>query len=306
MKARSIARELALLGISQLSDSNTGNRATHTADSRSIRSAADRPTISINTQLTDKPTTEQLDALLLKALPALGADAQETIETAEGELQRGERLVLESETRTVDKREVQSRIQPAIPLVEAAINRVGETLELLMFTQQEDRKGMMSAKDALKAAAKSVEAADQLMADHDNKIVDIDKVRSQIQDASRTVKTALIGIRKALVPAYLSQLINHENVRSYACDLLYRWIRHWRDIDLLLDDAMEKWNIRRLARVDRDILRLAMIEIIHLDVPKKVAIDEAVELAKRYSDEDGYRFINGVLRRATDKLEAAN
>ena len=208
MKARSIARELALLGISQLSDSNTGNRATHTADSRSIRSAADRPTISINTQLTDKPTTEQLDALLLKALTALGADAQETIETAEGELQRGERLVLESETRTVDKREVQSRIQPAIPLVEAAINRVGETLELLMFTQQEDRKGMMSAKDALKAAAKSVEAADQLMADHDNKIVDIDKVRSQIQDASRTVKTALIGIRKALVPAYLSQLIN--------------------------------------------------------------------------------------------------
>ncbi|MEM6868041.1 MAG: hypothetical protein AAF528_06645, partial [Cyanobacteria bacterium P01_C01_bin.121] len=164
MKARSIARELALLGISQLSDSNTGNRATHTANSRNIRSAADRPTISIDTQLTDKPTTEQLDALLLKALTALGADAQETIETAEGELQRGERLVLESETRTVDKREVQSRIQPAIPLVEAAINRVGEALELLMFTQQEDRKGMMSAKDALKAAANSVEAADQLMA----------------------------------------------------------------------------------------------------------------------------------------------
>ena len=60
--------------------------------------------------------------------------------------------------------------------------------------------------------------------------------------------------------------------------------------------------MRRLARVDRDILRLAMIEIVHLDVPTKVAIDEAIEIAKRYSDEDGYRFINGVLRRATDKL----
>ena len=57
--------------------------------------------------------------------------------------------------------------------------------------------------------------------------------------------------------------------------------------------------------MDRDILRLAMIEIIYMDVPKRVAIDEAIEIAKRYSDEDGYRFINGVLRRATDKLEAA-
>ena len=68
---------------------------------------------------------------------------------------------------------------------------------------------------------------------------------------------------------------------------------------------MEKWTIRRLARVDRDILRLAMIDIVYLNVPKKVAIDEAIEIAKRYSDEDGYRFINGVLRRATDKLEEA-
>ena len=69
---------------------------------------------------------------------------------------------------------------------------------------------------------------------------------------------------------------------------------------------MEKWNIRRLARVDRDILRLAMMEIIYMDVPKSVAIDEAIEMAKRYSDEDSYRFINGVLRRTTDKLEAGS
>ncbi|MGD1864151.1 MAG: transcription antitermination factor NusB [Phormidesmis sp.] len=300
MKARSIARELALLGISQLSD-----HAGSTATGRSSRVGVSRPKATITQQITDKPTAEQLDALLLKALTTLGADAQETIETAEGELQRGERLVLESETRTIEKGEVRNRIQPAIPLVEAAINRVGETLELLMFVQQEERKGMASAKDALRAAAKSVEAADQLMADHENKIVDIEKVRSQIQDATSTVKTALIGVKKALVPEYLSQLISHEDVRSYAGDLLYSWVRHWREIDIQLNDAMEKWTIRRLARVDRDILRLAMIEIVHLDVPKKVAIDEAVEMAKRYSDEDGYRFINGVLRRTTDKLEEA-
>ncbi|MEM6598462.1 MAG: transcription antitermination factor NusB [Cyanobacteria bacterium P01_D01_bin.36] len=298
MKARSIARELALLGASQISDSLS-------TSSRAAVSRGGGREVGVRSQITDKPTTEQLDALLLKALTILGADAQETIETAEGELLRGERLVLESETRTVESKEVRDRILPAIPLVEAAINRVGETLELLMFAQQDERKGMISAQDALKAAAKSVEVADQLMADHENKIVDIERVRSQIQDATSTVKTALIGIKKALVPEYLKQLISHEDVRSYACDLLYNWIRHWRTIDVQLDDAMEKWNIRRLARVDRDILRIAMLEIVHLDVPIKVAIDEAVEMAKRYSDEEGYRFINGVLRRTTDKLEKA-
>ncbi len=301
MKARSIARELALLGISQLSDTLPGSAAAR----RSSRMGPGRPTATLTQKITEEPTTEQLDALLLKALTALSADAQEAIETAEGELQRGERLVLESETRTIEKGEVRDRIQPAIPLVEAAINRVGEALELLMFAQQENRKGMASAKDALREAAKSVEVADQLMADHENKIMDIERVRSQIQFATGTIKTALIGVKKALVPEYLSQLISHEDVRSYACDLMYSWIRNWRSIDIQLDDAMEKWNIRRLARVDRDILRLAMIEIVHLDVPKKVAIDEAVEMAKRYSDEDGYRFINGVLRRTTDKLEKA-
>jgi len=309
MKARSIARELALLGVSQLSDTLAGSASKR----RASRASVGRPTATITEKITAQPTTEQLDALLLKALKTLGADAQETIATAEGELQRGERLVLESATRTVEREDVRERIQPAIPLVEAAINRVGETLELLLFSQQEEQKGMVLAKDSLKVAARSVEAADQLMADYENKIVDIEKVRSQIQDATGTVKAALIsvkrvitpaGVKKADVPRYiLSQLIRQEDVRSYACDLMYSWIRHWRDIDIQLNDAMEKWTIRRLARVDRDILRLAMIEIVHLDVPKKVAIDEAVEMAKRYSDEDGYRFINGVLRRTTDKLE---
>ena len=51
------------------------------------------------------------------------------------------------------------------------------------------------------------------------------------------------------------------------------------------------------------MLRLAVAEILFLDIPEKVAINEAVELAKRYSDDDGYRFINGVLRRFTDNIK---
>ncbi len=302
MKARSIARELALLGVSQLTDNLSNSAATSRSASR-LSAGSSRQTVT--QAIAKDPSTEALDSLLLKALTALGADARESIETAEGEMQRGAQLVLESETRTTESGEVRDRIQPAIPLVEAAINRVGETLELLMFVQQEDRKGMKAAKQALKDAATSLEAADKLMGEHAQKIVDIDRVRSQIKTAISTVKTALISIKKTLVPEYLSDLISNEDIRNHACSLLFNWIRHEESIDNQLNSAMEKWTIRRLARVDRDILRLAMIEIVYLNIPKKVAIDEAVEMAKRYSDEDGYRFINGVLRRTTDKLGAS-
>jgi transcription antitermination protein NusB len=73
-------------------------------------------------------------------------------------------------------------------------------------------------------------------------------------------------------------------------------------IDKLLTQSLVDWQLNRLARIDRDILRIAVAEILYLGVPDKVAINEAVELAKRYSGEDGYRFINGVLRRVTDQL----
>jgi N utilization substance protein B len=67
---------------------------------------------------------------------------------------------------------------------------------------------------------------------------------------------------------------------------------------------MVTWRLKRLARIDRDILRLAVVEMDYLGTPDKVAINEAVELAKRYSDEDGYRFINGVLRRVVNRQAA--
>ncbi len=284
MKARSIARELALLGISQLAD-NLSKRQTSPS-----RTPADY-------------SEKQLDGLLIKAMTALAADAREGIETAEGELQRGERLILESETRTIDSEAVRSRIQPAIPLVEAAINQVGEKLELLMFVQPENKKAMTAVRQSLESAAKRVESADRLLKEHEQKAADIGEVRSQIQTAIVTAKITIAKLKTILDPKQLAELLSRDEVRSYACDLLGSWIKHQKAIDIQLNEAMEKWSIRRLARVDRDILRLAMIEIMYMDMPKRVAIDEAIEMAKRYSDEEGYRFINGVLRRTTDKLE---
>ena len=68
-------------------------------------------------------------------------------------------------------------------------------------------------------------------------------------------------------------------------------------IDSNIDQAMEGWRLKRLPRIDRDILRLAYLDINFLDTPIAVACDEAVNLANKYSDIQGRKFINGVLRR---------
>ena len=68
-------------------------------------------------------------------------------------------------------------------------------------------------------------------------------------------------------------------------------------IDSDIDQVMEGWRLKRLPRIDRDILRLAYVDINFLDTPVAVACDEAVNLANKYSDMQGRKYINGVLRR---------
>ena len=75
-------------------------------------------------------------------------------------------------------------------------------------------------------------------------------------------------------------------------------------IDSDIDQAMDGWRLKRLPRIDRDILRLAYVDINFLSTPVAVACDEAVNLANKYSDTQGRKFINGVLRRLqTVKLQ---
>ena len=68
-------------------------------------------------------------------------------------------------------------------------------------------------------------------------------------------------------------------------------------IDSHIDQVMHGWRLKRLPRIDRDILRIAYVDINFLNTPIAVACDEAVNLANKYSDMQGRKFINGVLRR---------
>jgi transcription antitermination protein NusB len=72
--------------------------------------------------------------------------------------------------------------------------------------------------------------------------------------------------------------------------------KHRLEIDKLISDVAENWRLDRMAAIDRNILRLGAYEMLHRpEVPAKVAINEALELAKRYSTAQSSRFVNGIL-----------
>src|SRR5256885_13104985 len=77
------------------------------------------------------------------------------------------------------------------------------------------------------------------------------------------------------------------------------------DIDRRLAQHAEHWRIERMPAVDRNVLRLSIYEMMALDTPPPVAIDEAIELARRFSGEESVHFINGVLDAAKRDIESA-
>ena len=82
---------------------------------------------------------------------------------------------------------------------------------------------------------------------------------------------------------------------------------HQPRIDALISEVAENWRIDRMAAIDRNILRLGAYEMLHCPgVPTKVAINEALELAKRYSTAQSSRFVNGILDRLVAASEAAS
>ncbi|MCS6817553.1 MAG: transcription antitermination factor NusB [Blastocatellia bacterium] len=98
-----------------------------------------------------------------------------------------------------------------------------------------------------------------------------------------------------------------EDVRRFATSLVVGTIEHLETIDRLLASRAEHWRIERMATVDRNILRLAVYELLYeTETPKVVIINEAIEIARRYSTYEATQFINGLLDAIRRHLEAAS
>ncbi|MCU0536755.1 MAG: transcription antitermination factor NusB [Hydrococcus sp. Prado102] len=203
LQPRRVARELALLSISQIKASP------------------------------EKLEQQEINDLMLAAIRTLIGEVHETLETAAGEVTRGNEQLLKSETRATSPDSARAMVKESLELSQKAINRLAIATEL----------------------------------------------------------------------PELIQLSSQYEVREYALELIGTVNRKSQEIDSQIEAALFDWQLSRLPKIDRDILRIAVAEMLFLDFADRVAINEAVELAKRYSDEDGFRFINGVLRRVSDNLK---
>lgn len=89
---------------------------------------------------------------------------------------------------------------------------------------------------------------------------------------------------------------HNESVKEFTGQLVGGVTGNIKDIDAKITKYATNWQIDRMAVVDRNILRMATFEILYLeDIPPKVSINEAVDIAKKYGDKDSGKFVNGVL-----------
>jgi transcription antitermination factor NusB len=98
-----------------------------------------------------------------------------------------------------------------------------------------------------------------------------------------------------------------EDTRAFASELVHGAKSRQLEIDKRIAESTEHWDINRMAVVDRNILRLAVYELLfEPGVPGKVAINEAIEIAKKFGTSESSRFINGVLDRIHRELRPAS
>jgi N utilization substance protein B len=161
--------------------------------------------------------------------------------------------------------------------------------------------------DTLTTAAAELQRASDRLLSSETRAGDLRTSRSLLDESIQLTQSAINRVGTAIELPELIQLANQPDfdVRTYALQIVRAVNIHRTEIDEKLNDALVDWQVSRLARIDRDLLRIAVAEIVYLGVPDRVAINEAVELAKRYSEDEGHRFINGVLRRISEQAQAA-
>ena len=122
-------------------------------------------------------------------------------------------------------------------------------------------------------------------------------VRDDLKESLKKIETVMNTLSVTLDFPRLIVSSGQIDIREDVNHRISNTINNLTIIDSDIDQVMDGWRLKRLPRVDRDILRLAYVDINFLSTPVAVACDEAVNLANKYSDMQGRKFINGVLRR---------
>ena len=105
--------------------------------------------------------------------------------------------------------------------------------------------------------------------------------------------------------SFLEQECKEPDMREFALRLIHGTRERAAEIDTRLRAVTRNWDLRRMATLDRNVLRMAIFELLHCpDIPPKVAINEAIEIGKKFSTANSGAFINGILDRVRIDAQA--
>lgn len=110
-------------------------------------------------------------------------------------------------------------------------------------------------------------------------------------------------------PEILSQMAEHEGLApdhpamGFAEDLIRNTIIHLEEIEGMLQKHSDNWSIERIVHLDLSILRIAIYEMLYTETPPAVIINEAIEIAKKYSSETSNKFVNGILDAVNQEIK---
>ena len=156
--------------------------------------------------------------------------------------------------------------------------------------------------DSLENAKDDLKSSNERLLTSETRAADLNTSRTMLKEAIEFTRIAINKLGATLDFPELIQLANQDKeLREHTVRLVKKITKERQFIDEKISAALVDWQVKRLAQIDRDILRIAVAEMEFYEMPSRIAINEAVELAKRYSGEDGHRFINGVLRRVIEQ-----
>lgn len=128
------------------------------------------------------------------------------------------------------------------------------------------------------------------------------RARERALQALYQIDVAATDIDEALGRFWKSFEPVEAEVRNLTEELVRGVAKHRRAVDDTIERTSTNWRLDRMARVDRNVLRIAVYELIQTDVPVKVVINEAIELGKKYGTETSGAFVNGVLDKVASDL----
>tara|TARA_Y100000589_G_C27101735_1_gene608364 strand:- start:172 stop:798 length:627 start_codon:yes stop_codon:yes gene_type:complete len=132
---------------------------------------------------------------------------------------------------------------------------------------------------------------------YDGDISFIEKIRNDMNKSLSNLESVMNILSDTLEFPKIIAISDQLDFRNDIKNRLSKVIHNKSQIDKDIDNVMDSWRFRRLPRIDRDILRLAYVDIKFLNTPISVSCNEAVLLANKYSDTRGRKLINGVLRK---------